>query len=223
MERNKTKYDMNYYKPDIIYHKNDIIYYKNEENLLKYFFKDRYENINNYNKYTNANLEKLLGDHPELYNVISEEEISNNRRNSNNNSQQRPAPPPNAQPAPPPNARPAPPPNARPAPPPNAQPAPPLVVIPQEKKLTTSDIILPESETKHDQIGEKHHRDDELCVICAENLAKCVILPCRHKCVCVKCSRTLCFTDHHQQVVKNIDDVNCPSCRGKITSFMPIF
>ena len=46
---------------------------------------------------------------------------------------------------------------------------------------------------------------DNICVICLENIADLLLLPCSHNCVCSTCSQNLAF------LVK----CECPICRKK--------
>jgi hypothetical protein len=48
------------------------------------------------------------------------------------------------------------------------------------------------------------------CKVCLDNSVNCVLLPCRHSCLCVDCA----------ELVKNS---GCPVCREPINQVIPIF
>lgn len=59
------------------------------------------------------------------------------------------------------------------------------------------------------------------CVICMTNAIICIVWPCRHACLCVKCSRTLCFGP--DEGLKEQSEVACPKCRGQVEKILRIY
>ena len=56
--------------------------------------------------------------------------------------------------------------------------------------------------------------DSCFCVICLNERKTVVLLPCRHLCVCVSCSKKL----------RNVDqNETCPICRNEIESLLEVF
>mmetsp|Transcript_15139 Transcript_15139/g.44793 ORF Transcript_15139/g.44793 Transcript_15139/m.44793 type:complete len:121 (-) Transcript_15139:26-388(-) len=55
--------------------------------------------------------------------------------------------------------------------------------------------------------GEREHR---LCVICQEEEKTCLLLPCRHLCLCKECSR-------------RSELQNCPLCRKQILQKIDVY
>jgi len=51
--------------------------------------------------------------------------------------------------------------------------------------------------------------DDNSCVICMDKKRNCVLIPCKHMCVCSGCAKE--------------GLVNCPMCREEITDSMEVF
>jgi len=63
------------------------------------------------------------------------------------------------------------------------------------------------------------------CVICAENEKQCVVVPCGHFCLCIKCGNS-----QLKQRCSNCSSSNCPLithrcplCRGTITDIVRVF
>jgi hypothetical protein len=70
-------------------------------------------------------------------------------------------------------------------------------------------------DTKHDSKPPEGsvYRDDELCVICQENLKRTIVEPCGHACMCVACSQSL---SSQRALV-------CPLCKVDITCIKHFF
>ena len=66
----------------------------------------------------------------------------------------------------------------------------------------------PESDLEHDIESQK-----DCCCICLSNKALCIVLPCRHVCLCVSCARILCF-EGDDAAPKERGRVKCPKCRA---------
>jgi len=66
----------------------------------------------------------------------------------------------------------------------------------------------PESDLEHDFESQK-----DCCCICLSNKALCIVLPCRHVCLCVSCARILCF-EGDDAAPKERGRVKCPKCRA---------
>lgn len=64
-------------------------------------------------------------------------------------------------------------------------------------------------ELQHDQLLTNDHDPDTACVICLERKRKCVIRPCKHYSLCIKCST--------QELTQ------CPVCREKIECIERLF
>ncbi|CAF1932178.1 unnamed protein product [Rotaria magnacalcarata] len=56
--------------------------------------------------------------------------------------------------------------------------------------------------------------DPNLCVICCNDKKNIVLLPCRHLCVCLTCSKKL---------WNNTSKQTCPMCRNQIDSLLEVF
>ncbi|CAF1248746.1 unnamed protein product [Rotaria sp. Silwood1] len=56
--------------------------------------------------------------------------------------------------------------------------------------------------------------DSCLCVICCNDRKNIVLLPCRHLCVCVTCSK---------QLWNNTQKQTCPICRSQVDNRLEIF
>ncbi|CAF1181349.1 unnamed protein product [Rotaria sordida] len=56
--------------------------------------------------------------------------------------------------------------------------------------------------------------DSCLCIICYNNRKNIVLLPCRHLCVCVTCSK---------QLWNNTQKQTCPICRNQVDNLLEIF
>jgi hypothetical protein len=80
----------------------------------------------------------------------------------------------------------------------------PIQQAPDQPQPQVPEIKLPE--------GKDEPTDDEAkaCVICLENLKCCLLLPCRHVCVCIACSN-------------NLKDRPCPLCRTLIITITHVF
>ena len=57
--------------------------------------------------------------------------------------------------------------------------------------------------------------DAEECVICADRAINCIVTPCNHLCLCVQCSRTLCYGESGRER-KAIGEVTCPMCKNTV-------
>jgi ribosomal protein S17 len=79
-------------------------------------------------------------------------------------------------------------------------------------KRPTSDDIKEDCEAK----GEN------ACVICLSSKARCLISPCKHCCLCIKCGVELASGSGHVRL-KEVGDVSCPLCRTEIKSIKKIF
>lgn len=56
--------------------------------------------------------------------------------------------------------------------------------------------------------------DSGLCVICCNDKKNIVMLPCRHLCICVTCSKKLWDNTQHQ---------SCPICRKQVNNLLEVF
>lgn len=70
-----------------------------------------------------------------------------------------------------------------------------------------------EAELSHDVEGDG-------CVVCLSNRSICIVWPCRHVCLCVKCARTLCFGQNGDP--QEVGTVKCPKCRGATEKILRI-
>ena len=70
-----------------------------------------------------------------------------------------------------------------------------------------------EAELSHDVEGDG-------CVVCLSNRPICIVWPCRHACLCVKCARTLCFGQNGDP--QEVGTVKCPKCRGATEKILRI-
>lgn len=62
--------------------------------------------------------------------------------------------------------------------------------------------------------------DYKRCIICLENEARCIALPCGHFNFCVNCSRTMVLgTNHLVSPVYQHNFDSCPKCRGVVKEF----
>ena len=81
----------------------------------------------------------------------------------------------------------------------------------EEKKEEKKEVKEVEEEIKKVIVikdNEKNEEDDNLCLICMENVANTMVMPCEHVVVCKQCSDKL----------KNTNDKNtCVKCRRPIT------
>lgn len=78
--------------------------------------------------------------------------------------------------------------------------------------MSASALVPTEADESLDRLALEN---ESVCTICLENVSNCAIFPCRHQCVCVKCSRTM-----------NIGDESwfkCPVCRGSIVSIISFY
>lgn len=73
-------------------------------------------------------------------------------------------------------------------------------------KNTISDIVQPTNVPNHQQ------NDDEqnLCSVCMEKQKSCILIPCKHLCVCSECASLL----------EKSDEKKCPLCRTKFETII---
>ena len=76
--------------------------------------------------------------------------------------------------------------------------------VAEEKK-----IAIPEGEDEEIQEGAK---DGGMCCICMINKSNCIVLDCKHICLCISCSRSL-LIDPTGALKK---DPKCPNCRKDV-------
>jgi hypothetical protein len=65
-------------------------------------------------------------------------------------------------------------------------------------------------------------KEENACVVCLSSKSRCLISPCKHCCLCIKCGVELASGPGHIQL-KEVGDVSCPLCRTKIKSIKKIF
>jgi hypothetical protein len=83
---------------------------------------------------------------------------------------------------------------------------------PRTEKRTRGGIACPD---EADLAKDKEALETETsCVICVENKSCCIILPCAHMNLCVKCSRRLCDGKRN---------VECPICKKKVDEIKYVF
>lgn len=63
--------------------------------------------------------------------------------------------------------------------------------------------------------------DAATCIICLTNAPICIVNPCSHMCMCVGCSRALCFGP--DDMLRKIGTQPCPKCRVPIESIKRVF
>lgn len=73
--------------------------------------------------------------------------------------------------------------------------------------------VFKDEDVKHDKQAEE---GDKECIICMENVPNCVIKPCYHKIICIRCSIELCKG-------KKKGEVNCPKCRKTIKKIKRVY
>jgi hypothetical protein len=61
------------------------------------------------------------------------------------------------------------------------------------------------------------------CVICLTNKKCCTSMPCRHLCLCAKCSHELVHGSDYKTNPKLQDVIKCPICRQDIEEIMLLF
>jgi hypothetical protein len=64
------------------------------------------------------------------------------------------------------------------------------------------------------KLQEDLNNNPSLCVICWNDKKTIVLLPCRHLCVCVSCSKKL---------WNNTQNETCPICRNNVESLIEVF
>ena len=69
-----------------------------------------------------------------------------------------------------------------------------------------------ELDALHDQPAKN---TEGACVVCMENAKKCFIVPCKHSCLCIKCSLEL--------YEKEKEQLKCPICRKLVTRIDEIY
>jgi hypothetical protein len=99
----------------------------------------------------------------------------------------------------------------------------------REKEEDRDEIQFVEGPTNSELVHDKELNDNESggCVVCLTNAANCIVWPCRHACVCVKCARMLCFFHVNDdptepETLREIGKVSCPTCRGKAEKILRI-
>lgn len=69
-------------------------------------------------------------------------------------------------------------------------------------------------------VPEMDEREDNKCVICYDNVADMVVLPCRHLAMCMTCCNGMGITESG---ISTYSTAKCPICRTVVTSRMKIF
>ena len=94
-----------------------------------------------------------------------------------------------------------------------------MVTVRREVRPTSSKE--PPNKVRVSIPSEEYEANDSLtsdvstqCSICLENRSKCVMVPCKHLCMCVKCTR-LNFKDN--------SNPHCPLCKVSVNDIITIF
>jgi len=77
-------------------------------------------------------------------------------------------------------------------------------------KIRNSDVESPRKDNISPDTAIDSLNDQYLCVVCEEGQRRCLILPCRHLCLCTECANLKALT-------------HCPLCRGKIEDKVNVF
>ncbi|KAK9502871.1 hypothetical protein O3M35_011562 [Rhynocoris fuscipes] len=90
-------------------------------------------------------------------------------------------------------------------------------------KLSRTEALQQEADLYHFFINEKNHEDtiptgddDSLCVVCQDNKATRVVIPCGHQCLCQQCARRMALmktTSTFGEIIPK----HCPLCRAVIS------
>ena len=88
--------------------------------------------------------------------------------------------------------------------------------VPNASQDSTTPIKVPTlADVSNDSI--RGPNDGGSCIICLENKAICIALPCAHLRYCVQCARDLCCDGGEGgSIPQNIGQVHCPVCRQDI-------
>jgi hypothetical protein len=99
----------------------------------------------------------------------------------------------------------------------------------KKRERSEDEVQFVEGPTNSELVHDKELKDgDERgCVVCLTKVANCIVWPCRHACVCVKCARALCFFHVNDdptepETLREIGKVSCPTCRGKAEKILRI-
>lgn len=91
----------------------------------------------------------------------------------------------------------------------------------QDTKTEKKKVKCPK---KKDAVHDVECRGEDqvsCCCLCQVNVACCVIMPCMHKTLCVRCSTRLCRENGKKK--KLIGEVQCPTCRANVKKVARVF
>lgn len=89
----------------------------------------------------------------------------------------------------------------------------------KQKKEEEEEYITAPIDTEKD---EEAKEGENTCVICLTSKTRCLVRPCNHLCLCIKCSSALCFGSKGDEL-KRVGEVYCPKCRTGIKSIEKVF
>lgn len=89
-----------------------------------------------------------------------------------------------------------------------------VIAVNNEEPIEFVEGPIP-SDLKFDK--EQTNENGPTCIVCMENIPNCVVMPCRHFCLCVKCTRTILFGIDGSSLTK-VGECNCPKCRQSVKS-----
>ena len=68
-------------------------------------------------------------------------------------------------------------------------------------------------ELKHDVTAADDAKPEDTCLFCMSQVSCCIVLPCRHLCLCIACTRRMVFGENGDEI-KERGMVKCPQCRA---------
>jgi hypothetical protein len=91
----------------------------------------------------------------------------------------------------------------------------------KKKEKELSFVEGPSPSEEKDDVTLPNDTDDG-CVVCLTNKKNCIVLPCKHLSLCVKCSLDHCSGQNRDEL-KKINEVKCPVCRTDVVSIGKVF
>lgn len=86
--------------------------------------------------------------------------------------------------------------------------------IPFEKNLDKRSLRPSYKRFMRQKLQQDLNNNPYLCVICWNDRKTIVLLPCRHLCVCLSCSKKL---------WNNVQQETCPICRNNVENLLEVF